>query len=507
MKKRTLIIGAAPQHLIKEYIAKASFADAEVLLLVPERDRGAYPDQNTSYFKGTFNPFFPPLIKAMLLFKPEEITIVCGATYDHDNIVNSVNFYSNFKDLVIKTSVRNEDFITSPPKPSVLKEIAQFISLGLIALIIKFSSMFKIIRVAEIYSTRIGHLAFDCDIYLSEKSLGKHHAYLDLFYFKDNSVSNETLAELFSQKMHTSKWFEHIHDAIRRFNMTAKHELLLTTRAGSHARDSTGLMHDTKGHIHFTAEQNDKGQKDFEAMNLDKDRPSVCILGRDSMFLQQTIPQFNDADHQEPRNMDINNFKSGVNELLNLNYNVLRMGSIVKDPLKIDHPNFIDYAKSNHRSDFLDIYLASKCKFFVGVQSGLQHVAKVFRVPCLRVNAIRLEKIEYCYPEDLAMFKLTWSKKEKRLLKVHELLESGIGRWPIDKFVNSDIELIDNTEEEILEAMKEMHQKVNGTWTYTEEDLKLKEQYHSLFKPSVFNSRYETPISSYFLRKHAKELF
>ncbi|SDK34601.1 putative glycosyltransferase, TIGR04372 family [Maridesulfovibrio ferrireducens] len=507
-KKRLLIIGTAKQSYIKDYLAKVDYNTTEVHLLVPERDRETYSLPNISYFKGNFHPLFLPLLKTMLFFKPDEAVIVCGMTYDHDNVVKAVSFYSCFKSLKVKISVRNIDVPADANlRPSPAKEIAKWAGLGTIALLIKAVSFFKKIRVGEIYSTRLGHLTLECEIYLSETDLGRHDGYLDLFYFKDDKVANKTIASLYARKMKIHRFNKHLLDAIRRFNMAEQHELLLNTRIIAFSRDFECMLQQADRHIAFTEAQVIKGSETLKSMGVDPTLPHVCLLGRDSVFLQGAIPVFNDGDMQRPRNMDIDTFKSGTEELLKHDYNVLRMGSVVKAPLQIDHPNFIDYATSGIRSDFMDIYLTSKCSFFVGIQSGLQHVASAFRIPCLRVNVARLEMIEYCYPEDLILFKLLWSKREKRILKVSEQLESGISRWPIEKFINSDIEVIDNTGDELREAMLEMHQRINGTWKTSPEDIELQNKYRSFFKVSELNSRFDTPVSSYFLRKHAAELF
>ncbi len=509
-KKRLLIIGTAQQAYIQDYLAKVDPITTDVHLLVPERDRGAYGQQKVSYFSGSFHPLFLPLLKVMISFRPDEAVVVCGMTYDHDNVVQAVSFYSCFKKLEVKFSVRNnDDLVGKELRPSAPKEILKWLGLGSIALLIKIISPFKKIRVGEIYSVRLGHLAMECEIYLSEVELGKQGNNFDLFYFKDEKVANKTLAQMYSHPMRINHKFSWILDAIRRFNMTDEHEIILNTRAVAVAsvRDTQCVMQQTESQINFTLKEEKFGTGEIYDLGLNHKRQHICIFGRDSKFLSITDPKNNDADMQEIRDMRIKTFKPSVEELLRMDYNVIRMGSAVKETLDINHPNFLDYATSGKRTDFMDVYLSAKCKFFVGAQSGLIHIPMIFRVPCLSINVVRLELIHFCSPEDLAIFKLLWSKTEKRILKVPEIIESGISRWRVEKFANSDIEVIDNTEDEILEAVKEMHERVNGTWQISKRDLELQKTFHSQFKPSYLNSKYVTPISSYFLRKHEKELF
>lgn len=489
-KKRLLIIGTAQQSYISDYLTKVDFASTEVHLLVPKRDMNVYDLNRVTYFNGTFHPFFPPLFKTMLSFRPDEIVVVCGMTYDHDNVIRAVSFYSCFSKLNILISVRNED---SPADksltPSPAKEILKWLGLGSIALIIKAVAPFKRLRVGEIYSSRLGHLAMECEVYLSECDTGRYAGCFDLFYFKDGKVANKTLAEMYCHKMRVSPLYSHILDAIRRFNLTSEHEVILNTRTVASVRDAECVMQQTYNHIEFDDTQTKKGFEGIKKLGLNPEKPHVCIFGRDSVFLKGAMPQYNDADMQEVRDMHIQTFSSCAEELLRMGYNVLRMGSAVKDPLQVNHPNFIDYSVSGKRTEFMDVYLSSKCRFFVGVQSGLMHIPMVFRIPCLSVNVVRLEIIHFCSPEDLAVFKLLWSKSEKRFLTVSEQIESGISRWRVERFANSDIEVIDNTEDEILEATKEMHARVEGTWQISEYDLELQ-------KNSIHNSPPPTLIAN-----------
>ncbi|GKT37797.1 TIGR04372 family glycosyltransferase, partial [Aduncisulcus paluster] len=115
--------------------------------------------------------------------------------------------------------------------------------------------------------------------------------------------------------------------------------------------------------------------------------------------------------------------------------------------------------------------------------------------------------IEYCSPEDLALFKLIRSESSGRILSIPEIIDAGISKWPIENFAYSDFTVIDNTEDELLEAIKEMHLRMKGEWTATDEDKRLQSQYRSYLRISDYNPWFKTPISAYFLKKHADELF
>ena len=61
------------------------------------------------------------------------------------------------------------------------------------------------------------------------------------------------------------------------------------------------------------------------------------------------------------------------------------MGKNVKK-FNISDPKFIDYANSKFRSDFLDIFLASKCEFAFGNSDGWILAPITFRKPLALAN-------------------------------------------------------------------------------------------------------------------------
>ncbi len=513
---KTLIIGTAPAYLIKKYIDK-TFSNSErnrIHLLIPERDRqekglnGNVYNQPATFFKGIFHPFFPPLLKTIIQFRPDKIVIVCGMTYDHDNVLKSVLFYSKFLNFELILSLRDQEL---PAKKdlhiSFFKESITFLGLGLTALLIKVISPFKKIRVAEIWSERIGHQAIECELFLCQKDMGKHKGYLDLFCYKDNSVANKTLARMYARQMRTSKYFHWALDAIRRFNMSKNHELQLVTRQNTHGSDLDCIMQETKKHLEFSPLDHAKGKDGLKALGLDPDRPFICILGRDPAYLEKNFPNSNDADLQAIRDMDIEDFKPTVNYLLAKGYSVIRMGSIVKNKLNINHPNFVDYATSNTQSDFLDVYLTGNCSIFISVMSGLQYVSSIFRRPVIKFNTVQLEMVEYCPEGDLAMFKILFSKDKKRILKLKEVIDMGLGKCRVEEFQNHNIEIINNTPDEILEATKEMLMKINNTWEDNQQDIELQNSFKALLEPTKYYKYLNTNISAYFLRKHDKDFF
>ena len=80
-----------------------------------------------------------------------------------------------------------------------------------------------------------------------------------------------------------------------------------------------------------------------------------------------------------------------------------------------------------------------------------------------------------------------------------ELFESGVGTCQrSNEFTKFGIELVENTKDEISEVVKEMDDRLNGTWKSNEEDDELQNRFWSIFPkktilPYGHNSR-EIPL-------------
>ena len=74
-------------------------------------------------------------------------------------------------------------------------------------------------------------------------------------------------------------------------------------------------------------------------------------------------------------------------------YWVFRMGKYVEKQFNNLHKMIYDYAKSQYRSDFLDIWLTANCHFCLSTSTGLDDVAKTFRLPLIHTDVIPIGNI------------------------------------------------------------------------------------------------------------------
>jgi hypothetical protein len=114
----------------------------------------------------------------------------------------------------------------------------------------------------------------------------------------------------------------------------------------------------------------------------------------------------------------------------------------------------IDYAHTPYKSELMDMYLVSQCRFYVGTNSGPFDVATLFSKPMILVNTIEWSLALPAKRGDLAIIKHTFSRSRNRFLSIKEILEEPFGcqvfRPPSDEYVK-----VENTPEEIRDVIEE----------------------------------------------------
>ena len=159
-------------------------------------------------------------------------------------------------------------------------------------------------------------------------------------------------------------------------------------------------------------------------------------------------------------------------------YQVVRLGKDESKECLIE--GIIDYANCFY-DELMDFYLMANCKFLLGGMAGIIAIASFWGRPILQTNAL-----SFCYGQeslprteyDMYVPKKFYSKRENRVLNLYETLNVS---YKCDRynryFIEEGIEVIDNTEEEILNAIIEMDEKLNHTWIQTEDEIKCMDKY------------------------------
>ena len=174
--------------------------------------------------------------------------------------------------------------------------------------------------------------------------------------------------------------------------------------------------------------------------------------------------------YHDHRDSDISTYVKAAEALAEMGYTVFRMGAIVKEPLISRHPRVIDYATNGMRSEFLDIFLGAHCTFCVSTGSGWDSVPTIFRRPVMFVNHLPFFAASAITLPITIYPKLLADKDSSSTLSLKELTLRNLAT-PHNSAAYEDagVEIRDLSSEELVEAVTEMAQRVEGTFVETPE--------------------------------------
>ncbi len=386
----------------------------------------------------------------------------------------------------------------------------------------------KKVKVQFFPDYRIGHLALEPNLWMRKLQLDPHYeedSYI--VTIKSGNPSNKTLMELYNPHFNI---LEHglLHDLfIQRapllnleYYAPFPYNLLNMSLDQSCQMEeiySNDLFQGTSSTLSFSEEQHEKGREGLRKLGLDPKKDwYVTIFARDDAYLESLSPG-NNWSHHNFRNCDIHTYHAAIRWITEQGGWVIRLGSETNQELGFNHPKVIDYPVE-HRAqldgDFMDIYLAMNAKFMIGQFSGITDVGMANDVPTLVVNTapvIPPYNVNNLYiPKRMQRLdtqeSIPFSELYSELDGIQEDKEARLFWCNSNELAEAGFVYVDNTEEEILEATKEMFSRVSGKFQPSEEEKELQENYHSLFPQSHWLSRNKTPIGIHFLKTH-RELF
>ncbi len=367
----------------------------------------------------------------------------------------------NFQKILIKF-IMNRSLITYFEFQTIVK-IYYFFKIFLIYIIIlpfvlPLLFLIKIIkpiievRFAMIRNDVIGHYIFDTEYYLSCREIYNTKS-LDLFFFQNvNSNPNKQWTKMIKRKFIVSDFFRPFYYIAKNVKIFKNFSFILNSVSN---RDPKNVLANTESHFQFTDDEKNEGNNFLKLLGI-KNKKFICIMSRDSRYKKLT-DKHNDMSYHDYRNSDILNYKKTINYFIEKGFFVFRMGKYVENKLNLNSNYFLDYANSEYRSDFLDIYLSANCKIFINGESGLCNAAIAFRKPLVMVNFSALEYIFNFYSSILTIPKKYYNFCDNKFITFKEIFEKGYGKYLKSKlYTQAKIKLIENTPEEILEATKEM---------------------------------------------------
>ncbi|ACS78936.1 TIGR04372 family glycosyltransferase [Maridesulfovibrio salexigens] len=333
----------------------------------------------------------------------------------------------------------------------------------------------------KIWTNRIGHLVLNPSILLARlKKEGKENALIFGFPAHPNNIANKYLLQLWTQHMVITPLAETVYSTLNTIPQF-KHLLIdLTLRENS--CDKYGVLDNSTPPFTYTKIEHATGLKWLEKQNINPQNGYVCFLGRDPLYLEKQLKNISTRYHDH-RNIDFKSYTAAMEWLSTKKIASLRMGSVVQEQFKHEDPLIIDYA-SHHHSEFLDLYLSSHCLFYVSCVTGPDVIPLVMRKPVLFANMPTVLSIHH-YADPLAMiiFKKIKCRKSGKLLSFREICERGLGVVnTAEELDKNEVDMIDNSMEELLTSVQEMYERTLGTWVVSEEEKALQHKFAELLK-------------------------
>jgi len=208
---------------------------------------------------------------------------------------------------------------------------------------------------------------------------------------------------------------------------------------------------------YFTLSQREinLGRKIRTLLKIPINAPIVTLHARSSGYL----PFYN---YHSLRDVDIEDYVPAIQYLINKGFYVVRLGDKSMKKLLNAPPCFIDLPFCSDYTDFFDPFLIAESKFFIGSSSGPETVAYGMGTPVVMTN-YRLSSNYYGTERNIIIFKKYYSCSLKRYLTYNEIIHSpAFEFWQSKYFHQAGIELVKNTPEEILMAVKEMTERIKG---------------------------------------------
>lgn len=235
----------------------------------------------------------------------------------------------------------------------------------------------------------------------------------------------------------------------------------------------------------------------------------ICIYSRDKKYYE-FIGQEDTECVAKARNSSIADYELMAKNYREMGVPLVRMGYQVAEDIAIE--GIIDYA-NKYRSEKLDFYLLSKCKFFMVSGSGIMFIAKLFNTPMAVVNSTVIsfggDTVMPMSPEkDLIIMKKLWHPKQGRYLSLDEILyiEGKVSSYELfEVYASMGIVFHSNSQEELLDIAEEMRARIDGNMNYTNEDEELQERYRDILKKNVTangNHYYNGRFGASFLKKN-----
>ena len=379
----------------------------------------------------------------------------------------------------------------------------------LILLVIIIYPVLKI-RIGCVKSKSFGSLVLEPEIFLCEKRAGIYKKNEIFLWYHEKIISNKYLLDKRKKQLIFLPGFL-LHPIIiffSKFKFTHKHiyvDVVYNSQKKKFIINFEKLYTDQKllkkhePSIVFSKDEIELGDKYLKKNNIYKDDKIILFGARSSFYKNENFVSL--------RNSDIGQQAKSMKYVAANGYKAIRVGKEKIKKLNTDSNRIFDYTFADYNNDFLDIYIPSRAKFMVTGPTGLNELATIMRVPRLLINFTPFKDLHYVNESftPIILFKKLFSKSLKKNLGYKEIFEKKLFDVDtVDKIPN-EYQLVDNTEDEILEATIEMIKLIDNKCLNLKFEVMKQNKFWKIYQ-DFYGSKKDMIISPSFFQKNI-ELF
>lgn len=337
----------------------------------------------------------------------------------------------------------------------------------------------KRLILVDLFTSRIGHLSWNTELFLRRMYRDELKTNVKYLFMAGRPFCNDTLLDIIKREVPVIDGrnpFALIIVWILRGAPSGR--VVMPMTLSNEYEETTNLPQVLK----LNEADIEKGRRLLEKMGIGPNDWYVCFHSRDSKYLNTVFPG-SDSSYHDYRDCSIDNYLKAAEYITSLGGYAIRMGSVTEKKIEISNPKIIDYA-NNFRTDFGDIFLPSTCKFFLGCSAGLFMVSTTFGRPVAGANFSHFE-IPPQRGGDVFIPKKFVNRKTQKYLRYIDLVELGAGLWLHSAdFEQNNIDVVENSPEEILYLAREMNERLDRNFNYTPIKIERQKKYWGIFNQS-----------------------
>lgn len=248
--------------------------------------------------------------------------------------------------------------------------------------------------------------------------------------------------------------------------------------------------------IRMSRDEIDKAQKIILSQNIiDITKPYICFAARDQAYLSAQKPDV-DVSYHSYRNSKLRDMKRGVEYCNEQKLQCILMGQKYEESNLLQGVEYIDYSRKYY-NELLDWYFMKNCKFYFGDFGGVGQIPQILGIPIAFANVIpnpvNIPRTIW-KEEDIVIFKKLWSESKERyltLIEMWDLIRMNASLACTEFYEKQGLKIINNTETEIYELVKEMNERLDGTYSNERRAEELRERYLCLLRKWCKKNNYD----------------